>query len=222
MKTLIALCTVLAATLTLAACGVEGGDDGNDNTVTPPAETPDAGTPGTDAGTPAPTYLPAPFATDSDGVLKFSTAYVSGSPCGTLVGDLPGITWDESKGVAIADKDITTGELDGYMSTVYSAPNGTYHVSYIDRACPGETRQTKGWAQYGDKQLQMPNYKAEDRAFLNCTWYDAVHKACLLNVTNPGCNIAFTKTKDANGIEVVTPAGNMRDFNLESDKDCNL
>ncbi len=214
MKTLTALCTVIATALFLSACGVEEGDDGSN--VTPPAETPDAGTPGTDAGTPEPTYLPAPFKTPAPAVLQFSTAYISGSPCGTLVGDLPGITWEEAKGVALADKDMSTGEIDGYLSTAYSAPAGTYHVSYLDRACPGEVRQTTGWAQYGDKKLQLPKMKAEDRAFLNCTWYDAAAKACV-TVTNPGCNIVFTMDAAGN----VTPAGNMKDYNLESDKDCN-
>ncbi len=164
-----------------------------------------------DAAPPAPQYLPAPFRSPGPYVLDFSTAYISGSPCGELRGDLPGISW--SQGVLLQDKDLS-GNTDGYLGTVYNAPAGTYDVSYMDAACPGETRQLKGWAEYGDAHTQLANMRPEDRAFISCTWYDAGTHSCV-TVSNPGCDLRLTV--DASG--GVTPAGNMRDFD-PSDPGC--
>lgn len=197
-------------TLALTGCGLQDG-----GTTPPPDDDTDAGTtpPSDGGGTPTdPTYLPAPFKSQAPYVLDYSIAYISGSLCGQLRGNLPGVSW--SSGPNLADKD-PMGNYDGYLGTAFIAPAGDYRTSYVDGPCAGETAMTGNWADYGNLKLQLPRIKAEDRAFIYCEQYVPADNKCVV-VQSPGCNIRFHM--DANGN--VTPNGNMKDYDATTATGC--
>src|SRR5688572_23558838 len=117
MKTMISMLVTCLA-LSLAGCGLQEGDtdspDGGGSND-------DGGGNTDDGGTTTPEYLPAPFKSQAPYVLDFSIAYISGSLCGELRGNLPGVTW--STGPALADRD-PMGNYDGYLGTAFTAPEG--------------------------------------------------------------------------------------------------
>ena len=207
MKTMISMLVTCLA-LSLAGCGLQEGDTTPDG-----GGANDDGGGNTDGGTPTPEYLPAPFKSQAPYVLDFSIAYISGSLCGELRGNLPGVTW--STGPALADRD-PMGNYDGYLGTAFTAPEGDYQMSYVDAACAGETQLPGNWADYGNLKLQLPKMKAEDRAYIYCEQYVPADNKCV-PVSNPGCNIRIHMDASGN----VTPRGNMRDYDAATATGCN-
>jgi len=206
MKT--SILSVFCAFLTLATvgCGLQEGDNpppdcttcGSDGGTTPPG---DGGTvaPPADGGT-VPSN-PAPVVSPTACRLEFADQYISGSSCGELRGNLPGMTWDTGPVIQDSDSD---GRLEYIAATIVA---GTYSMSYMDRECPGQTPETGAWAHYGDPELLL-SLTADARAWLYCNWYDAATGTILSDVADPGCNIRVT----VGAACAISPAGNMRDF----------
>ena len=159
-------------------------------TVTPPG----------DAGT-STTSNPAPVVSPTSCRLEFHDQYISGSSCGELRGNLPGMTWDTGPVIQDSNSD---GRLEYVAATIAA---GTYSMSYMDRECAGQTPETGAWAHYGDPEL-LRSLTADARAWLYCNWYDAATGTIRTDVADPGCNIRVTVGAGCS----ISPAGNMRDF----------
>lgn len=171
-------------------CGSDGG------TTTPPA---DGGTvtPPSDGGTTTPATAEAPVVSPAACLLEFHDDYISGSPCGDVVGTLPGMTW--SSGPMISDSNHD-GRLEYHPASI---PAGSYSLTYRDRACPGEVDRTN-WALYGDPDT-LRAMTADARSFLYCNWWV---NGAIVQVNDPGCNIRIS----VDAACTITGAGNMRDF----------
>ncbi len=214
----------VAATLTTlalgAGCGLQSSDGGGNpppscgSDCTPPASdggtgttpAPDAGTSTTtDGGTP--TVMPAPVVSPAACRMEFANAYISGSPCGDVLGDLPGMTW--TSGQYIRDTDG-----DGRLELQYTAiPAGDYALSYRDRECPGETPQAI-WANYGAPEF-LSKMTADARQFIYCNWWDATNKRVVQapdtngdGLPDPSCEIHVSVDASCG----ITGNGNMRDY----------
>src|SRR5688572_22230259 len=171
--TLSAFCAILM--LATVGCGLQEGDNtppdcttcGNDgdggtgpdaDPVDPPA---DGGT-----VTPPSGNAPAPVVSPAACRLEFHDQYISGSSCGELRGNLPGMTWDTGPVIQDSNSD---GRLEYVAATIAA---GTYSMSYMDRECAGQTPETGAWAHYGDPELLL-SLTDDARAWLYCNWYDA-------------------------------------------------
>ncbi len=181
-------------------CGLQEGDDSpspgctancggvgstNDGgTVTPPADGGD-------------TSIPAPVVSPTACRLEFADDYISGSPCGDVVGTLPGMTW--SAGSMISDSD-SDGRLEYAPESI---PAGTYELSYRDRACANEVDRTN-WALYGDPEM-LRAMTADARSFITCNWWV---DGAIVQVNDPGCHIRIS----VDAACAIIGAGNMRDF----------
>lgn len=154
---------------------------------------------------------PAPFKSPAPYVLDFNAYYVNSSPCGALIGTLHGtdwgLDWDRADSIALKDADVVTGEMDGWLGTsIDGVVAGSYRIAVMDTECPGEVEQ---WAvpSYGNPEV-IKEMKPEDRAFLDCHWYDSVAKCRLTNSSNPTCDLAVTYDAQGN----ISADGNMADF----------
>lgn len=207
MKTTIlsAFCAILM-TITVG-CGLQEGDntppdcttcDHGDGGTGPDADPVD---PPADGGTITPPSgnASAPVVSPAACRLEFHDDYISGSPCGDVVGTLPGMTW--SAGPMIRDTN-SDGRLEYQASSI---PAGTYSLSYRDRECTGEVARTN-WALYGDPDT-LRAMTPEARSFLYCNWYDAA-TGTISQVSDPGCNIRISVAAGC----AITGNGNMRDF----------
>jgi len=185
----------LFGTFTFTACGVQEDSDKPD--AVDPVDPVDPVTPSD--------TLPAPFKSPAACVLDFSAAYVSGSKCGELRGDIRGtvaVSWTD--GPYMLDSDNS-----GYLGMAFTdAPDaGTYNLSYVGwQNCSAQT-PNEAWAQYGDID-QLKAMTSAARAFIQCNWWNAATKTMVTGV-NPSCNIRVTFDAACN----ITPAGNMA--NLE-------
>ena len=213
-STLSVFCAFL--TFVTVGCGLQEGSNtppdcescgSGDAGTLPPG---DAGTTtSSDAGTTTPSgdggtstaSNPAPVVSPTSCRLEFADQYISGSSCGELRGNLPGMTWDTGPVIQDSNSD---GSLEYIASTIAA---GTYSMSYMDRECPGQTPETGAWAHYGDPELIL-SLTADARAWLYCNWYDATTGTVLTDVADPGCNIRVTVGTGCS----LSPAGNMRDF----------
>ena len=185
----------LCAALTFAACGLQEDED-----TAPPSDT----TPPDDTTPPADDSLPAPFRSPTPCVFDFSNAYVSGATCGEVRGTLPGMSW--TQGVQIANPDG-----DGYMGMAFTAPAGTYELSYLGWQNCSTQAPNDAWAQYGHED-QLTKMTAEARSFISCNWWNAATSSVISGV-NPSCNIRITLDNECH----VLPAGNMSGFTGLSD-----
>lgn len=167
----------------------------------PPA---DAGSPASDggsadAGTPAPTS-PAPVRSISPRAFLFADAYIGGTTCGQVRGNLPGTTW--SAGPTMQDTNADH-ELEVSYATL---PAGTYELSYVSATCPGGAAVGETWASYGSRP-QLLGMTEDARSFVNCNWWDAA-TGMAVDVMNPGCDLRIA----VDGAGVITGAGNMRNY----------
>lgn len=201
MKTSIpfVLCAIL-----MSACGLQEGSDTTDTGCT--ANCGDAGGPSVSdgGGTTTPpgdggsgSTIPAPVVSPAACILEFADDYISGSPCGDVVGTLPGMTW--SAGPRIADSD-SDGRLEYRPASI---PAGTYDLSYRDRGCPGEVDRTN-WALYGDPDM-LRAMSPDARSFIQCNWWV---NGAIVQVSDPGCKLRINVDSTC----AITGAGNMRDF----------
>ncbi|MFA6603581.1 MAG: hypothetical protein WCT10_01910 [Patescibacteria group bacterium] len=192
----------LCATFSFTACGVqESGDE--DSACTDCVDIVDPVDP-VDPVTPA-VVMPAPFKSPTACVLDFSSAYVSGSTCGELRGDIRGttaVTWTD--GPHMLDSDNS-----GYIGMAFTdAPDaGTYNLSYVGWQNCSTQSPNEAWAQFGDID-QLKAMTSEARAFIQCNWWNASTREMVTGV-NPSCSIRVTFDAACN----ITPAGNMA--NLE-------
>lgn len=169
-------------------CGGNGGQNNNGGT--------DDGTDDGDQQTPADNL--APLRSPSAGVLEFSVAYIEGTNCAEVRGDLPGMTW--SDGVDLGS------EHDGYRGISLSLAAGTYELSYVGWAnC--SSHGTDVWADYGTKE-NLVAMNADARGFVNCNWWNGSHVS---HPSNPSCDLRIRV--DSSGR--VTAAGNMASYNGE-------
>ncbi len=151
---------------------------------------------GMDSGVAA--AMPGPVMSPGAKQLRFSDRYIAGSPCGDVLGTLPGTSW--TSGLTIRDTNA-----DHWLELDYTAlAAGTYTFSYRDRACPGETPDRTNWALYGDPTT-MKMMSAASRAFINCNWWNAATETVITGVTDPVCNLKVTVATSG----AITGAGNM-------------
>lgn len=155
--------------------------------------------------------LPDPAITFLGGasqVLGLSTFFISGSTCGEVVGDLPGMNWSSGQFVRDTNGDRYL-ELD--LSSVPVNMYG-YNFTYMDRECPGQAVSVRSYAQYGAKE-QLRNMTPVARSFLQCNWWNA-NSGVEVTVSNPSCHFRVVKyISEGSGLPVIAPAGNMWNFN---------
>ncbi|HTM67981.1 MAG TPA: hypothetical protein VL426_01655 [Candidatus Binatia bacterium] len=203
MKTsnLSVLCAILM-TVTVG-CGLQEGGD----TTPPPDCTSNCGDGGSgptgDGGTVTPpadgggSYIPAPVVSPAACLLEFADDYISGSPCGDVVGTLPGMTWTAGPRISDSNSD---GRLEYHPASI---PAGTYDLSYRDRGCANEVDRTN-WALYGDPEM-LRAMSPDARSFITCNWWV---NGAIVQVTDPGCHLKIS----VDAACAITGAGNMRDF----------
>jgi hypothetical protein len=154
--------------------------------------------------------LPAPVLPAANGRLLFSSYYISGSPCGEVIGELPGMNW--SAGSLIQDSNH-----DGYMefNGSQAAADVAFRFTFLDHQCPGETVARSNAAMYGGKE-QIRAMTAAAKSFLQCNWWDAAAnngQGGEISVSNPGCNFRAQKSAPNNVGEVTwSGQGNMSNF----------
>ncbi len=105
---------------------------------------------------------------------------VSGSTCGELLGNLPGVNW--TTGMSVGDPN-----KDGYYEAKLDAAKmiaGTYEFSWKGYQNCADKLPKEAWAQYGSK-TQISQMTAAARKCLYCNWIadDGTEKS----VTNPSC-----------------------------------
>lgn len=184
-------------------CGTGGSDTGTGGSDAGGNGGSDAGTGGdttTDAGGgPTTGDLPAPVISPAACLLQFADDYISGSPCGDVVGTLPGMTWSEGQY-------ITDSDSDGRLELKYaSIPEGSYLLSYRDRECKNEVPRTN-WALYGDPEM-LKRMTDEARSFIQCNWWDAAN-AKVMTSGDPGCKLAIKVGPSC----AISGNGNMKNF----------
>lgn len=186
MKSLFTVLFACSLTLFCVNCGSDDdggcdqadacGDDGGDDNVGPADNT-------------------APLHSPSAGILEFSTAYISGTSCAQVRGNLPGLTWT-------AGADLGS-EADGYRGVSYQMTAGTYEISYVGWAdC--SSRAPDVWADYGKKE-NLAAMSPGARAFVQCNWWNG---SATVSVGSPSCNLKISVDASGN----VSPAGNMVNY----------
>ncbi|MEY4744160.1 MAG: hypothetical protein RL272_105 [Candidatus Parcubacteria bacterium] len=208
MKTSImsVLCAILMSAI--VGCGLQEGGTGNpppDCTTcsndgggtAPPSDGGSTVTPPSDGGSTASPAAEAPVISPAACRLEFHDDYISGSPCGDVVGTLPGMTWTSGPMISDSNHD---GRLEYQASAI---PAGKYSLSYRDRECHGEVPRTN-WALYGDPD-GLRAMTADARSFIYCNWWV---NGAIVQVSDPGCNIRISVDSAC----LITGDGNMRDF----------